>query len=311
MRAIFFYSILLYSVATQFLACTAASSPPNTAINLQQDLYPIRSNHKWGYINYINGKANTVILPQYDSVLYRYQGNYLVLTNKKEWRALQANGKLSDQIFQSPIDTAFNTPSWDEIEPYYELTPISVGCEQGNDCRTKYVDKKGKLRFTVVGRGSVFCKEGYALINTIFAPHDYLVKVQNYVIDTLGHKRFDIPNRGFIKPFKGKTAVWDTNDSYRHGLLNEKGDIVLSDSYQSIVLLNTERAMVLDFRPNKRLGVGGSKFALFSVNKRMFITDFIFDDLDREGFKPNLIQGKINNKMVYLNRDGKIVWQEA
>jgi hypothetical protein len=302
---------LLLGIIALFSACRTTQP---TTLNLNQDLYPIKVYNKWGYISYVNDSINIAVLPQYDSTLLRYENNYLVLTSDKKWRALQSDFSLSNQIYQPPMDTGAYPPRYfGDKEGCFNLKPICINCE-AHIPTTKYVDKYNKEQFRVEGKGCVFCEEGYALVyyRTPFE-HGFLSETKNYVIDTFGHKVFEIPKNGTITLFKNKATIWHTNDSYRSGLLNNKGEVILPDIYQHISFLDDSLALVMNYGKRNVFGRYDAKykFALFDFKKRQFLTKFEFDNLDNiNGFTPNLMKGKIANKMLYINKRGVVVWKE-
>ncbi|MFN7118183.1 MAG: hypothetical protein ACK4TA_15390 [Saprospiraceae bacterium] len=102
----YFYSFLLYFIS---LAITCGQ---NNGSNGTLEVYPVRTNHKWGYVKFYGTLVDTVVEPRYDYIadINLPWNHYISSENPSPYRVFELDGKvgLLDSTLQEMIPNYYN-----------------------------------------------------------------------------------------------------------------------------------------------------------------------------------------------------------
>lgn len=129
---------------------------------------------------------------------------------------------------------------------------------------------------------------------------------KNYILidkyfKRIGNKEFeDIP----AETFKNGYAIVETSDGF--GIIDTLGNFVTKSDYDEI-----DRAGIIDgyFFFSNESDENKTLFGIADL-KGNIISKPIMQEFDRNGFVNGLIKAVIDDKLIYINKNGDIVWQQ-
>lgn len=161
-----------------------------------------------------------------------------------------------------------------------------------------FIDTGGKIVFADTtarymqdfarGRSFVYCYGGYYLMNRSFGQ--------------VGTDTFtQVPENGFTQPY----AIVKKQEA-GYGIIDTNGVFVVAPKYERILETGLEDGFfffaVQDQEGAERIGIG----TLTGVE----LLQPVMQDVDRSGFHNGLLKAIIDNKLSYIDKSGKIAWQE-
>lgn len=243
--------------------------------NNNVEIYPIKQNGKWGYINKL---GQITIEPKFSIALPFSDGLAFVKTTKSfNFRVIDSNGNI---VLKLPLEV--NIPS--KNSGYSEdLAPVSVNGKYG------FINANGK---TVINFQYDFAEafsEGLALVKKD-GKYGFIDKDGKSVIEP----HFDSA-RGFSDGLAG--VYLQKTDKYPL-FINKKGEIIFylpNQVTKSFIKKSTSENNIFDSLLNPSINTG-------SLTNTFNATV----SFDRLGFSEDLVSVRVNNQYGYMNKDGKI-----
>lgn len=111
------------------------------------------------------------------------------------------------------------------------------------------------------------------------------------------------PQFTLAQTFESERAVVNTSDNYlnKYGLIDKKGSFMLSPKYNNIELLG-ENLLAVGIAINKKRPYIGSIYAMADINGK-FLIDFIYYGIS--SYKNKLASAYDNSKTYFINKTGK------
>jgi hypothetical protein len=231
-------------------------------------------------VGYINNKGEWTLAPKYDEGRDFHQGLAAVYIDKK-WFYINKRAK--------PILTKF------ENYRYIYDFKNGLAAVETRSLKKGYINKKGELVIdTIYDINSGELSENRINVRYDFG-YDFINKKGKHITNSkfkLAREFFD--NRAII-------SVWKDNYYEKFGIINRQGKIIVEPQYKSIEYPGYSDGLVVFEGSDEQYGYMNKWGKIVIEPKFESASEF------RNGLADVTLS---NDKQAYINRKGKIVWEE-